>query len=358
MGDDGGRDGGADGAGGTEAAYTYRDAGVDLDRAAALKEELGALVEATRTDSVRARFGSFGGRFAVERDSELVASADGVGTKLRVAFRADRHDTVGEDLVNHCANDLLAEGAVPLVFLDYVGCGELEEDVVLDVVSGVARGCRANDCALLGGETAEMPGSYPPGEYDLVGFMVGRIAYPEVAERDLRPGDRLLALPSSGLHTNGYSFARGLLFDRAGLSVDDAWPGLDATVGEVLLRVHRSYLAPLAGPCGAGRIRALAHVTGGGIPGNLRRILPDGLDAEVDGGAWTPPAEFRWLARESGASREELYRTLNMGVGMIAAVRADEVDEVTAGISRAGGESFPCGEIVEGSGEVRVRWPD
>lgn len=338
--------------------YTYRDAGVDLDKAAALKEKLGALVEGTRTDSVRAGFGSFGGRFAVDRDSELVASADGVGTKLRVAFRAGRHDTVGEDLVNHCVNDLLAEGAVPLVFLDYVGCGELEEDVILDVVSGVARGCRANGCALLGGETAEMPGSYPPGEYDLVGFMVGRVAYPGVTERELRAGDRLLALPSSGLHTNGYSFARGLLFDRAGLAVDDEWPGLGATVGEVLLRVHRSYLRALEGPCSAGRIRALAHVTGGGIPGNLSRVLPDHLDAAVDAGSWEPPAEFRWLARESGAPREELYRTLNMGVGMIATVAPEEMGRVADAVSEAGVDAFPCGELVEGEGRVRFRWPD
>lgn len=339
-------------------AYTYRDAGVDLDRAAALKGRLGALVEGTRTPSVRATFGSFGGRFAVERDSELVATADGVGTKLRVAFRAERHDTVGEDLVNHCVNDLLAEGAAPLVFLDYVGCGELDEETILDVVSGVARGCRANDCALLGGETAEMPGSYPPGEYDLVGFMVGRMAYPEVAERDLRTGDRLLALPSSGLHTNGYSFARALLFDRAGLSVEEPWPGLDASVGDVLLRVHRSYLHALEGACAAGRIRALAHVTGGGIPGNLSRVLPEGLDAVVDARSWEPPPEFRWLARESGAAREEIYRTLNMGVGMIAVVRNEELADAASRISQAGLAAFPCGELVGGEGEVRFRWPE
>lgn len=334
--------------------YTYRDAGVDLDRAAALKERLAELVEGTRTDAVRARFGSFGGRFMVDRDSELVATADGVGTKLRVAFRAGRHDTVGEDLVNHCVNDLLAEGAVPLVFLDYVGCGRLEESVVLDVVRGVARGCSANGCALLGGETAEMPGSYPPGEYDLVGFMVGRAAFPEVGRRQLSAGDRLVALPSSGLHTNGYSFARGLLFDRRGLAADDPWPGLDATVGEVLLRVHRSYLRALEGPCGAGRIQALAHVTGGGIPGNLQRVLPDDLDAAVDLTSWEPPPEFRWLARESGAPADELYRTLNMGVGMIAVVRPRDDEAVIEAAAEAGMAAFRCGRLTEGSGRVRL----
>ena len=337
-------------------AYTYEDAGVDLDAADALKERLGALVESTRTDAVRAEFGSFGGRFrASEPGAELVASADGVGTKLKVAFRAGRHDTVGQDLVNHCVNDLLAEGAVPLVFLDYVATGELDDEVVHDVVAGIARACRENGCALLGGETAEMPGFYPEGEYDLVGFVVGEVAYPEIGGRDLRPGDRLVALPSSGLHTNGYSFARGLLFDRAGLSVDDPFPGdADGTVGEVLLRVHRSYLRALEPACRQGRIRALAHVTGGGIPGNLERVLPESLDARVDLETWEPPAEFRWLWEESGAPRDEIYRTLNMGVGMIAVVREGDADGVVEGLRDDGTAAFVCGRLVDGDGSVRL----
>ncbi|MDP2497585.1 MAG: phosphoribosylformylglycinamidine cyclo-ligase [Candidatus Palauibacterales bacterium] len=355
TGDTGGEDGRGDGG-----AYTYEDAGVDLDAAEALKERLGSLVASTRTEAVRAEFGSFGGRFRTsEPGAELVASADGVGTKLKVAFRAGRHDTVGQDLVNHCVNDLLAEGAVPLVFLDYVATGELEDETVHDVVAGIARACRENGCALLGGETAEMPGFYPGGEYDLVGFVVGEVAFPEIGTRDLRAGDRLVALPSSGLHTNGYSFARGLLFERAGLSVDDPFPGEAAgTVGEVLLRVHRSYLDDLAPSCRAGRIRALAHVTGGGIPGNLGRVLPDSLDAVVDVDSWEPPAEFRWLWDESGAPRDEIYRTLNMGVGMIAVVREDEAPAVVDALEERGAGAFVCGRLAEGDGSVRLAGRD
>ncbi len=341
-------------------AYTYEDAGVDLDAAQALEERLGALVESTRTDAVRAEFGSFGGRFrASEPGADLVASADGVGTKLKVAFRAGRHDTVGQDLVNHCVNDLLAEGAVPLAFLDYVATGELDDDTVHDVVAGIARACRENDCALLGGETAEMPGFYTEGEYDLVGFVVGEVAFPEIGTRNLRAGDSLVALPSTGLHTNGYSFARGLLFDRAGLSVDDPFPGAaGGTVGDVLLRVHRSYLDDLAPACRRGRIRALAHVTGGGIPGNLRRVLPQTLDARVDVEAWEPPAEFRWLWEESGAPRDEIYRTLNMGVGMIAVVREEEAASVVDDLHERGTDAFVCGRLAEGDGSVRLEGRD
>ena len=334
---------------------TYREAGVDLAAAASIKERLGELVESTRTDVVRAGFGSFGGRFSVADACELVASADGVGTKLKVAFLADRHDTVGVDLVNHCVNDILTEGAVPLIFMDYFACGRLDPEVVLRVVSGVARACRDNGCALLGGETAEMPDFYPPGEYDLAGFIVGRVAYPEVARREVRRGDRLLALPSNGLHTNGFSFARELLFERLALGVDDELPGTAATVGEVLLRPHRSYLTALRPLCETGRIRALAHITGGGIPGNLRRILPPELDAAVDASSWTPGQEFLFLAERSGAPPAEMYRTFNMGVGMIAVVSAEQATSVLAELRASELEScWECGELVEGTGIVRL----
>ena len=340
--------GGADRAG-----FTYREAGVDREAAGDVKRRLADLVESTRTEGVRAAFGSFGGRYALD-GQELVASADGVGTKLRVAFRAGRHDTVGEDLVNHCVDDILTEGAEPLFFLDYFACGRLDPDVPVAVVAGVARGCRRNGCALLGGETAEMPDSYPDGEYDLAGFVVGRVAFPEVARRDLREGDVLLGLASSGLHTNGYSFARALLFGRLGLDVDDPWPGLDTPVAEVLLRVHRSYLEVLREPCARGRIRALAHITGGGIPGNLDRVLPAGLDAEVDTTAWEPPAEFRSLQELGGVEAVEMYRTFNMGLGMIAAVRGEEAEELASGIREAGCPVVRCGRLVAGSGRVRL----
>lgn len=349
------RDGEPDGPEGSVSggSFSYRDAGVDLDAADAVKRRLAALVDSTRTTGVRAAFGSFGGRFGLG-DEELVASADGVGTKLRVAFRVGRHDTVGEDLVNHCVDDILCEGALPLFFLDYFACGRLEPDVPVAVVEGVARGCRRNGCALLGGETAEMPDSYPAGEYDLAGFVVGRVAFPAVARRDVQEGDVLLGLASSGLHTNGYSFARAVLFGDLGLDVDDPWPGLGTPVGEVLLRVHRSYLGVLSGPCADGRVRALAHITGGGIPGNLARVLPDDLDAVIDTGAWQPPAEFRSLAELSGAAPDEMYRTFNMGLGMVAAVRPEDVGAVVAASVAADCPIFPCGELVAGRGRVHL----
>lgn len=333
---------------------SYREAGVDRDAAERAKDRLAELVASTRTEVVRSGFGSFGGRFAVPGDRELVASADGVGTKLKVAFRAGRHDTVGEDLVNHCVNDILAEGAVPLVFLDYFACGRLEPDVVVAVVEGVARACRRNGCALLGGETAEMPDFYPPGEYDLAGFIVGRHAYDAVARREVHHGDRLVALASNGLHTNGYSFVRKLVFDRLGMDVDDELSGTGATVGEILLRPHASYLHPLRESCEAGWTRALAHVTGGGIPGNLDRVLPPELDAVVDVGTWEPPAEFRFLAQRSGASAEELFRTFNMGVGMVAVSRSADAEALLDSVRAAGCEAWECGELVPGGGSVRL----
>ncbi len=339
-----------------EKGMTYEEAGVDRAAAASLKDRIRSLVEGTRTGGVRSAFGSFGGRYALEAGGELVASADGVGTKLLVAVRAGRHDTVGEDLVNHCVDDVLTEGAEPLFFLDYFASGRLEEETALRVVEGVARGCRRNGCALLGGETAEMPDLYDPGEYDLAGFLVGRSAWPEVADRDVEAGDRLLALGADGIHTNGYTFARRVLFDRMGLAADDPWPGEEdgVTVADVLLRVHRSYLPALRGPLEAGRVRALAHVTGGGLEGNLDRVLPDGLDARVELEGHEPPEVFRLLQRESGASTAEMYRTFNMGVGMVAVVRPEELEPVAEAVRAEGCRAFPCGELVPGEGRVRL----
>ena len=335
---------------------TYRDAGVDRAAAGAVKDRIRALAEGTRTGGVRSAFGSFGGRFAVEGDAELVASADGVGTKLKVAFRAGRHDTVGEDLVNHCVDDVLTEGAEPLFFLDYFAAGELDEETAVQVVEGIARGCRGNGCALLGGETAEMPDLYAQGEYDLAGFLVGRVAWPEVAAREVEAGDRLLALASDGIHTNGYTFARRVLFDRMGLSAGDPWPGEEegVTVADVLLRVHRSYLPVLREPLDGGRIRALAHVTGGGLEGNLDRVLPAGLDARVELADHRPPDVFRLLQRESGAAAGEMYRTFNMGIGMVAVVRSGDLEAVSSAARAAGCRAFPCGELVPGEGRVRL----
>jgi len=333
---------------------TYREAGVDLEAAGRAKARLAELVDATRTDAVASRFGSFGGRFRSTPGRDLVASVDGVGTKLKVAFLSGRHDTVGVDLVNHCVNDILAEGARPLVFMDYVACGRLEPDVVTSVVSGLARACVENGCALVGGETAEMPDFYAEGEYDLAGFVVGEVAYPALGERDVKEGDILLGLASSGFHTNGYSFVRRLVFDRLGLDVSDAFPGSDRSVADVLLTPHRSYLGYLEPGLTAGRIRALAHITGGGIPGNLDRVLPPDLDAAVRTSSWTPPLEFEVMERESGAPRDELFRVFNMGVGMIAIVSPDEADAAAAEATAAGCETFAIGEVVGGEGRVRL----
>lgn len=337
-----------------EMGLTYQEAGVNLDAAADLKERLAAIVASTRTSSVRAGFGSFGGRFTARHPGELVASADGVGTKLKVAQLAGRHDTVGEDLVNHCVNDILAEGSVPLIFLDYFACGTLEPDITLEVISGVARGCRRNRCALLGGETAEMPDFYEPGEYDLAGFVVGQLEFPPVARRELAAGDHLVALASSGFHTNGFTFLRRLLFDRLGLEVNDELPGAQASVADVLLRVHRSYLTPLRELCASGAIRALAHVTGGGITGNLGRVLSEELDAIVSTSSWEPPQEFRFVAEASGAAESEMYRVFNMGVGMIAVVPAEAESEVVASLEDKRCAAWACGELVPGDGRVRL----
>lgn len=336
---------------------TYASAGVDLEAARLTKSRIAELVAGTRTSTVASTFGSFGGRFRATPGRELVASADGVGTKLKVAFLSGRHGTVGADLVNHCVNDILAEGARPLIFMDYIAFGVLDPDTVTEIVAGLARACQANGCALLGGETAEMPDFYAAGEYDLAGFIVGEVVYPDLADRDPGPGDALIGLPSSGLHTNGYSFARTLLFDRLGLSVDDAFPGSDESVADVLLRTHRSYLHALESSLAAGRIRALAHITGGGIPGNLDRVLGPALDAVVRLDSWTPPHEFAVIADASEASNEELFQTFNMGVGMIAIIRPDEVHATLAGIRDAGCDAFVCGEVVNGGGNVRMVSP-
>jgi phosphoribosylformylglycinamidine cyclo-ligase len=340
---------------------TYGEAGVDREVAARTKSRIAELVESTRTADVVSRAGGFGGLFRVPtgyRSPVMVSSADGVGTKLKVAMMADRHDTVGEDLVNHCVNDILVEGARPLFFLDYIGMGRLEQAIVGDLVDGLARGCRDNGCVLLGGETAEMPDFYAPGEYDLAGFIVGMV------DEDGRPGadrvvagDVLLGLASSGFHTNGYSLLRRLLFDRLGLSVDDAWPDAagQETVADVLLRTHRSYARSLLPIIDSGRVHALAHITGGGIPENLVRVLPEGARAAIDRDAWTVPPEFAAVQKHGAVSDDEMFLTFNMGVGMIVAVAAADADAVLAELRTAGETAWTIGRIEEGAREVAIR---
>jgi len=340
-----------------EGGLSYREAGVDIDASNRAKERIRGLLRRTATEGTLSELGSFGGLFRVPggmRSPVLVASTDGVGTKLKVAFLTGRHDTVGEDLVNHCVNDILVQGARPLFFLDYLGLGRMEPEVVAELVEGIARGCRANGCALLGGETAEMPDFYAPGEYDLAGTVVGIVEEEDVLDGGrVREGDVLLALSSSGLHTNGYSLARRIVFDRLGLAVDDPFPGEEgASVGEVLLRVHRSYLRALQPLLAAGQVKALAHVTGGGIVENLPRVLPAGLGARVLRESWTVPNLFRVLQEGGAVEEREMYRAFNMGVGMLVIAAAEQAGEVGESLRGAGEEVWEVGEVVRGSGVV------
>ena len=286
-------------------------------------------------------------------DRLLVASADGVGTKVQVAIEAHRHDTVGHDLVNHCVNDILVQGAIPLFFLDYVAFGKLEASVVEAVVSGVAAGCRENGCALIGGETAEMPGLYTPPDYDLAGFVVGIVDAASVLGPDrVRPGDTVIALASNGLHTNGYSLARQVIGARLRLGPHDEFPGTSRSVADVLLQVHRSYLAALRPVLR--RIHAMAHITGGGLPGNVVRALPAALDADIDTASWTVPHEFAVLSADGGITRDEMFRAFNMGVGMVVIADSSEVVPIIESAQAAGVAGWPVGKITRGSGVVHL----
>jgi len=338
----------------------YRSAGVNIDAADEVVRRVRGLAQKTFTRGVLSDIGAFGGLFqpdlaGVERPV-LVASADGVGTKLKVAFLAARHDTVGIDLVNHCVNDILVQGAEPLFFLDYLATGRVAPDVLEAVVRGLADGCAQNGCALLGGETAEMPGFYAAGEYDLAGFIVGLVARDRLIDGSgIRPGDLLLGLPSSGLHTNGYSLARRIVFDTLQLSVDARVGELGATVGEELLRPHRSYMRPVRRLLASGDplVKGLAHITGGGLTDNLPRVLPVGTAARVNRGSWRVPPVFGFLRREGGVPEEDMYRTFNMGIGMVAVLAADALPAAEAALAEAGETGTAViGEIIEGDGGV------
>jgi phosphoribosylformylglycinamidine cyclo-ligase len=335
----------------------YKDSGVDIDAGNEVVRRIKGLARGTFTPGVLSEIGSFGGLFHLGArgpgDPVLVASADGVGTKLRVAFMSGIHGTIGADLVNHCVNDILVQGAQPLFFLDYLATGRLDPDVAVQVVEGLARACRENGCALLGGETAEMPGFYADGEYDVAGFIVGSVPRDRLIDgRRIAPGDALVGLPSSGLHTNGYSLARTIVFDRLKLGVHDRVPEIGTTVAEALLAPHRSYLPvirPLLEPSN-GLIKGMAHITGGGITDNLPRVLPAGTDAVVRLGSWDVPPLFRWLERAGTVPREDMLRTFNMGLGLILVVAPAAVDETVGGLRRAGeAGARVIGEIVSAS---------
>ncbi len=337
-------------------ALHYRSAGVDLSASDEAKSRIAKLVSSTFTGGALGAFGGFGGMFRVPpgmRSPVLVASADGVGTKLKVAIESGRNDTIGHDLVNHCVNDILVQGATPLFFLDYVAFGKLDPAILEQVVAGVAAGCRENECSLIGGETAEMPGLYAPPDYDLAGFIVGAVEEEEIiGAQNVRAGDVLVALESSGLHTNGYSLARKIISERLSLRLEQSFPGIDASVADVLLTIHRSYFRALSPVLG--KISAMAHITGGGLPGNLDRALPPTLDAHIDSGTWEIPPVFAALQEAGDVARDEMFRVFNMGVGMVVITPATAADEIIGAARVAGTTGWVIGDVRPGTGEVII----
>jgi phosphoribosylformylglycinamidine cyclo-ligase len=341
----------------TNKPISYSDAGVDIDAATRTTDKIKELARRTFNDRTLSEIGSFGGMFDGAFPSlqhpVLVASADGVGTKLKIAFLTGVHNSVGRDLVNHCVNDILVQGARPLFFLDYIASGKLLPEVVAGVVEGIANGCRENGCVLLGGETAEMPDFYSAGEYDVAGFIVGVADRERIIDgKQIAPGDVLLALPSVGLHTNGYSLARKLFFDVAGYSVDTHLDELGMTIGEALLQPHLSYLRPLEGLLNSGMIKGLAHITGGGLTDNIPRILPAGTAVEIDKGSWPVLPVFTLMQRLGNVFEAEMFRTFNMGVGMVIVCAAEHQQSITAHLSEQGAECFGIGRVVQGEQDV------
>lgn len=337
----------------------YRTAGVNIAAADEAKERIKRLLSTRRPASVLSEIGSFGGIFQPDfsgfKTPLLVSSTDGVGTKIRVARDCGVHDTVGYDLVAHCVNDILVQGARPLFFLDYIGLGRMDAERVESIVSGIARACEEFSCPLIGGETAEMPGTYAEDDYDLAGFIVGIVDKENVLpSADIAAGDRLIGLPSSGLHTNGYSLARKVMIEGQGMRVGDRPPGLSGTLGEALLAPHRSYLKALWPEIVEKRIKALVHITGGGFQGNIPRVLPAGIGARVNTNAWTPPAIFRLISEGGPVARDEMFRTFNMGIGMILVVSSDLANDVEKSLQDRGESSCHLGELISGDGVTLV----
>ena len=336
----------------------YKSAGVDIDAGNETVRRIKALARRTYTPGVMSDIGSFAGLFRLGdryKDPVLVSSADGVGTKIKVALLTGRHETIGADLVNHCVNDVLVQGAEPLFFLDYLAIGRLLPDVAEQVVTGVARACIENGCALIGGETAEMPGFYADGEYDIAGFIVGAVEKARVLDgRTIVPGDVLIGLPSGGLHTNGYSLARRVFFELAQWKVDKLVRELGATIGDTLMAPHRSYLSYVQPLLEHRYLRGLAHITGGGNTENLPRVLPEGCAAEIDRRSWQVPPLFRLLQQHGRVSDEEMFRTFNMGIGMILVCAPRDAERVITAVTLAGEpNAVRIGFVVSGDRTVR-----
>ena len=344
----------------------YARAGVDIDLGNRVKATLPKLLASTHRREVMGKVGGFGGLFALDtkkfRQPVLVSSVDGVGTKLKIAFAMDRHDTIGEDLVNHCVNDIAVLGAEPLFFLDYLGTGKLEPHVFTEIIKGFVRGCAANNCALIGGETAQMPGFYQAGEYDVSGTIVGVVDKTRMldGQKTVRRGDAVIGIASSGLHTNGYSLARKILFEQLKLKPTSRVAELGSILGDELLKVHVTY-GPLVqallkkfNPGSARRVKAFAHITGGGFVDNIPRVLPGNCDVLIRKDSWDMLPLFRLLEAKGGVPQDELYQVFNMGIGMVAVVAADQADAALRFIRAAKHRAWIIGEVVKGRGEARV----
>ena len=333
----------------------YAQAGVDIDAKMGAVSSIAQLVGSTKTQNVLGGIGAFGGLFKVPagRDQILVASTDGVGTKLKVASMANRHDTVGQDIVNHCVNDILVQGAKPLFFMDYVGASKVDPAQFKSIVSGLCKACKENRMALLGGETAEMPGLYPLGEYDLVGTIVGVVSRKNlITGKSIRAGDVILGFPSGGLQTNGFSLARKIIFDICQYSCKDRLPGTDMTFGEALLAVHRSFLKPVQALMQRVHITGMAHITGGGFQDNIPRVLPKCVNAEIDRSSWEVPTIFKFLQNQGKVDLDEMYRVFNMGIGFVVVVPKRELQKAKNVLNAQHQKYYEIGVIRKGKGIV------
>jgi len=342
-------------------AGRYRESGVDLESAERAKSRLGELVRGTFSKKVAGDFGDFGSAFSLKglggKEKYLVTSVDGVGTKLKLAFMSGRHDTVGHDLVNHLTNDILCLGARPILFMDYIGLGKMEEDIIYDIVKGISNGCKENGCALLGGETAEMPGFYAEGEYDIAGFIAG-IADKNIlpGKRALKPGDLILGFSSNGLHTNGYTLARQAFFEIGKMKLDDVVPETGTKLGEELLKIHFSYFDTIYPLMKKKLIKAAAHITGGGFEGNVSRILPSNVDAVINTYHWFPPGIFKAIMRLAEVEVEEMYRVFNMGIGFVAIVGEKDRARLRKYLDASSCEIVPIGVLRKGAGKVVLQY--
>lgn len=342
-----------------EKRIDYKKSGVDINKAELAKNRIKKLVRSTFDSGVLTDIGSFGGFYSLAqrryKNPVLVSSTDSVGTKLKVAFQMNKHDTIGEDIVNHCVNDILVHGAKPLFFLDYIGINKLLPIVVEEIIKGLVRGCKKNKCSLIGGEMAQLPEFYKPDEYDLVGFVVGIVERKKIIDGSkILPGDVLLGLGSSGLHTNGYTLARKVLFEIGRYKANDYVKELKNSVANELLKVHKSYLNPIFRVLRKHQIKGMAHITGGGIEGNLIRILPERCKAKVDITAWKIPPIFKLIQRTGDIKKEEMYKVFNMGIGLILVVSKNNAEKIEKELEKNGEKVYRIGEIVSGAKEVRL----